>query len=662
MIHHPLRWVVAVVLVWGLAMPAFPQATQKKAGNSKRPALEELTERQRALHALNRLAFGPRPGDVEAVLAKGVDAWIEDQLHPESIADPALDSRLAPYATTRMNPKQLAQAFPSDNVLRQVMAGKRPMPTDPAQKLIYSVQIARIQQQTAAKAVDSTGNGGANANASPAKPTDAHAWEMKASSPQDQARSIADNLLAMPKNQRMAALERVPAEQLINFPNELRGDQRDRLNADFSPQEREVFRALANPTSVVVSELQQAKLIREIYSQRQLQEVMTDFWFNHFNVFQYKNQCTFYTTAYERDVIRAHAFGKFYDLLLATAHSPAMLMYLDNWLSIGPHSPAAGKSGESGLNENYGRELMELHTLGVDGGYTQADVNELARILTGWTIADPDDGGQFQFDQRRHEPGTKILLRQKYYEEGSNEGIRALDRLAHHPSTAHFISKSIAMHFVADDPPESLVRRMAAVFQSSDGDIREVLRVMVKSPEFWSPKAYRGKLKTPLEFIVSAMRASAANVVAPDALIQNLNAMGMQPYGMAVPTGYSMKAETWETEGALLARINFSTALTQGKLPGLQFDPANLLTLGILTSSDLPNTKAVLAAKHTGLDFAMALMEDAILQGDLSAKDEAVIRKQMLDPDVQRQMSASPVDALRLVAGFVIASPEFQRR
>jgi uncharacterized protein (DUF1800 family) len=630
-----------------------PETTRSTVPGPRTP--KTLTDRQRAVHALNRITFGARPGDVEMVMAKGVDSWIEDQLHPESIDDSALEARLAPYATTRMNPKQLAQTFPSDGVVRQIIAGKRQMPADELQKLVYSVQVARIEQQEANNAASAVAANGAK----PDSIVDASAT---VPSPQDQARDIADKLLALPKNERIAALERVPPDQLINFPNQLRGDQRDRLNADFSPQEREILRALANPQSVVAYELQQAKVMREIYSERQLLEVMTDFWFNHFNVFQYKNQCVYYSTSFERDAIRPRALGKFYALLLATARSPAMLMYLDNWLSIGPHSPAAGKAGLSGLNENYGRELMELQTLGVDGGYTQSDVTELARVLTGWTITQPDDGGQFQFDPRRHEPGTKTMLGQRFFEAGSDEGLHALDFLAHHPSTAHFISKNIAIRFVSDDPPESLVSRMAATFQSTDGDIREVLRTMLKSPEFWSPKVYRAKLKTPLEFVVSAVRASGSNVVAPDALIQNLNAMGMAPYGMQVPTGYSMKADPWQTEGALLARINFSTSLTQGKLPGVQFEPGNLVTLGLLTSPDLPKTTAVLAKKHSGLDFAEAITEDAILQGDLSARDQTIIREQLLAPDVQRQMSASPMGGLRLVTGFVLASPDFQHR
>ena len=665
------RHVVIAFAILAAASPAVSQTvTKKKSSPSKTAAgATELNERQRALHALNRLTFGPRPGDVEAVLAKGVDAFVEDQLHPESIDDSTLSAQLNPYATTRMSSKQIAEMFPSDGVLRQCMAGKKELPTDPVQRLIYSVNVARLQQQeqatkaavAAAKAADppKAGASTGTAVAVNADPMDGSA--SKEVTPQDRARAIADSLLAMPKNQRIESLENSPAGMLVNFPNQIRGDQRDRLNADFSPQEREILRALANPQAVVTSELQQAKVMRAVYSQRQLLEVMTDFWVNHFNVFIFKDRCPYYTTSYERDVIRPHALGKFYDLLLATAQSPAMLMYLDNWLSVGPHSQA-GKNGQNGLNENYGREVMELHTLGVDGGYSQSDVTELARVLTGWTIAEPDDGGKFLFDPKRHEPGIKTVVGHQFYEAGGDEAVRALNMLAHSPATAHFISKCLATRFVSDDPPESLVQHMAATFQSSDGDIREVLRTMFHSPEFWSPKAYRAKLKTPLEFVVSAVRASGTTVVAPDAMLATLNQMGMAPYGMLVPTGYSMKRQTWETEGDVLARVNFANALTQGKLGGLQFDPSNLITLDILTSSDSPKTKAVLAQKHSGLDFAIALTEDAILQGELSAKDEAIIRQQMQAPDVRRQLAASPGNALRLVSGYVLASPDFQER
>jgi uncharacterized protein (DUF1800 family) len=632
------------------SLPAFPQTAAPPRSAKKSPPAA-LTERQRAVQALNRLTFGPRPGDVEVVLKKGVDEWIEDQLHPESLDDSALNARLGPYSTTRMNPKQLAETFPSDNVIRQVIAGKLNVPDDPATKLVYAVNIARIKQQDAIKAQNASVAG--NPKETNAKPTEDDRAK-------EQARAIADSLLALPKNQRLAALENAPPDQLVNFPSQLRGDQRDRLLAEATPQERELILALANPSGVVARELQEAKLIREVYSERQLLEVMTDFWFNHFNVFLYKNQCSYYTTAYERDVIRPHALGKFYDLLVATAQSPAMLMYLDNWLSIGPHSQAAGKNG--GLNENYAREVMELHTLGVDGGYTQADVTELARVLTGWTIANPDDGGQFQFDARRHEPGVKTVLGEKIYESGVDEGIKALEMLAHHPSTAKFLSRSIAVRFVSDDPPQALVDQMAAKFSSTDGDIREVLRTMIRSPDFWSPKAYGNKMKTPLDLVVSAVRASGANVVSPDSLVDNLSGMGMQPYGMAVPTGYSMKSAQWDNEGGLLARMNFSTALTQGNLPGLQFDPSTLITLAVLTSLNEPHAKAVLADNPVGMDFAIALAEDAMLPAGLLPKDEAVIRKQAEDPQPASAAASSMTNRLRFVSGFILASPEFQHR
>jgi uncharacterized protein (DUF1800 family) len=658
---RPTKTAMVFLLVVCVPAPLFPQnpAPTKKtdASRSVNPSAG-LSERQRVLHALNRLTFGPRPGEVEVVLAKGLNSWVEDQLHPESIDDSALNARLAPYATARMSLKQMADLFPSDNVITQIVSGKRALPSDPVQKMIYSVQVARIEQQKADQAATSA----STAHSSKPEAETMLPASLDAAAPEDYARGVADHLLGLRKDQRMAALENVPAEHLIDFPAQLRADQRDRLLADFTPEEREIFRALAVPRNVVANELQQAKVIREIYSERQLQEVMTDFWINHFNVFQYKDQCVYYTTAYERDTVRPHALGKFYDLLVATAQSPAMLVYLDNWVSIGPHSQAAaGKNGFTGLNENYGRELMELHALGVDGGYTQSDVTELARVLSGWTIAQPEEGAKFQFDPRRHDPGVKTVLGEKFYEAGLDEGLRALDMLAHHPSTAHFISKSIATRFVADDPPKSLVDRMAVTFLSSDGDIREVMRTMLKSPEFWSPKSYRAKFKTPLEFVVSAIRASGADVAAPDSLVQNLNAMGMRPYGMEVPAGYAMKAETWQTEGAVLARINFSTALTQGKLPGVQFDPASLITRGLLAFPEPPDVETA-GHEHASVDRVIALMEETLLNGDLSARNQGVIRNQMQDPQVQRQLAASPIDGLRQVAGFVLASPDFQLR
>ena len=652
--------------------PAPPKSASQGAGQNKKSPAETPAqlERRRALHALNRLTFGPRPGEVDKVLAKGVDSWIEDQLHPESIDDAALGPHMSAYRALTLKPQELAQTFPTDTIIRQIIAGKRTMPTDPTQKLIYEVFVAKIKQQMAQQDA---------AKAAPAAkpPAEGHAAEKPKDkpaengtetraepTPQEKARAFADSLLELPNNKRMDALMKAPPEELINFPDQLTGDQRNRLNSGFSPREREILRALGNPVGVVSYELQQAKVVRATFSERQLQEVMTDFWVNHFNVYLYKsNQAPIYTVSYERDVIRPHALGKFRDLLVATAQSPAMLNYLDNWLSIGPHSAVAEKNkNETGLNENYGRELMELHTLGVDGGYTQNDVTEVARVLTGWTIAQPEDGGQFQFDPKRHEPGNKTVLGQTIYDNGQQEGMHLLDLLAHSPSTARFISKKLAERFVADNPPEPLVKKMAATFQDSDGDIREVLRTLFKSPEFWSPQYENNKLKTPLEFLVSVLRTSGTEMDAPDVVTQSLAQMGMPPYGQAVPTGYSMMAETWETEGALLSRINFVTALTQGKLNGLKFDPGNLLTLAIFDDPDMPRTKAVLLGKHSSMDLAIALSQDALLPGGISAKDQAIIEKQLDDPEIQRQIAASPGAGLRLVAGFLLASPEFQNR
>jgi hypothetical protein len=673
----------ALILIATLAYPALSsrQAAQQishqnlsnsslqAAAQNKKPPSETPAqlERRRALHALNRLTFGPRPGEVDKVLAKGVDSWVEDQLHPESMDDGALGSHLSAYRALTLRPQELAQTFPTDGMIRQVMAGKRPIPTDPSQKLVYEVYLAKLKQQKAKQEAEKAASDAPPNGAKPSAETSAAEKPPEKPAeptPQEKARALADALLELPNNKRMEALMQKPPDELINFYDLLSGDQRNRLNTGFSPHERETLRALSNPVGVVSYELQQARVARATFSERQLLEVMTDFWINHFNVYLYKSgQAPIYTVSYERDTIRPHALGKFRDLLVATAQSPAMLNYLDNWLSIGPHSAVAEKNkNQSGLNENYGRELMELHTLGVDGGYTQNDVTEVARVLTGWTIAQPDDGGQFQFDPKRHEPGNKTVLKQTIYDSAQQEGMHVLDMLAHSPSTAHFVSKKLAQRFVADNPPESLVGKMAARFQDSDGDIREVLRTLFKSPEFWSPQYENNKLKTPLEFLISVLRTSGTEMDAPDAVTQNLAQMGMQPYGQAVPTGYSMIAETWETEGSLLARINFVTALTQGKLNGLKFDPGNLLTLAIFDDPDMPHTKAVLLGKHSSMDLAIALSQDALLPGGISAKDQAIIEKQLADPEVQRQIAASPDVGLRLVAGFLLASPEFQNR
>ena len=297
------------------------------------------------------------------------------------------------------------------------------------------------------------------------------------------------------------------------------------LNIDgMSPNLKEALGDLENPEQTAVQELLAQRLTRDIYTNAQLQEVMTDFWLNHFNVYLRKNeQMPYYLVSYERDVIRPLALGKFEDLLEAVAHSPAMMLYLDNAQSVGPDSPAAErakmaaarrpgakKQAPEGLNENYARELMELHTLGVNGGYTQADVTQVARILTGWTVNRPQFGGGFQFNPNRHEPGKKVVMGQKFKEDGEMEGRELLHMLAMRPATAQFISRKLAIRFVSDDPSQALVDRMAKAYLTSGGDIPTVLKTLFHSPEFWAASGYRAKVKTPLEFVVSAARASNA--------------------------------------------------------------------------------------------------------------------------------------------------------
>ena len=650
-------------------------SARKKEKSSANP----LEERKRALHALNRLTFGPRPGDVDRVVAMGVDKWIELQLHPEKIDDSGLDARLAPFRTLRMSTKEMVENFPPPQVIKAVAEGKQSMPSDPTRRAIYQAQLERYEQRQERK--QETGSEGASAG----QMNDAERPQ------QQEARLYADlkaeQILDLPPDKRAQALMRMKPQELESMTRNLRRDERQQIMQIASPQQRETILALQNPQRVVEQELQEGKLLRAIYSDRQLEEVMTDFWFNHFNVFLGKGADHYLVTSYERDVIRPRALGKFKDLLVATAKSPAMLFYLDNWLSVGPESEAAlgiprranqrprigprgrvhypadrrnpnpekarAKQGR-GLNENYGRELMELHTLGVNGGYTQKDVTEVARVLTGWTIDHPRQGGEFKFEPRMHEPGTKIVLGKKIKEDGENEGLKVLDMLAHHPSTAKFICTKLAQRFVSDNPPPDLVKRMAETFRKKDGEIREVLRTMFNSPEFWAPEAYRAKVKTPLEFVVSSIRAGGADVVDATPLIQQLNRMGMPLYGMQPPTGYSMKAEAWVNSSALLARMNFALALASNRIHGVQLDPAHLVSAA--NSADSSST--------TNGEQILTALEGTLLEGDVSPQTHKIILKQLQDPQVSGRRLDDPARPPNIgaIAGLILGSPEFQRR
>ncbi len=659
-----------------LAVPGGLLLAKEKRSKSK-AAVAQMDDDKRVIHVLNRFTFGPRPGDVERIRVLGLDKWFEQQLHPEKIDDQALQARLSNFSTLAMSTREMLEKFPPPALVKAVAEGKAPMPRDPQERAIYQKQIEMYQERMAAKQE----NGGADvAEMDPQQTSPEQRAERRRRG--QLAEQQADAMLDMTPEQRMQELGRMSPQELRAFNRALSPAQRQQFMNDFTPQQREALTAMIAPQQVIAGELQQGKLLRAVYSERQLDEVMTDFWFNHFNVFINKGADRYLITAYERDVIRPHALGKFKDLLEATAKSPAMLFYLDNWLSVGPDSDFAkygpggqrrnpggfrrGRFGQprpnpnarrrqqqaqnkrSGLNENYAREIMELHTLGVNGGYTQQDVTELAKILTGWTIKQPRQGGGFEFNERMHEPGDKTFLGKKIKNGGAKEGEKVLEMLSRNPSTARFISTKLAMRFVADDPPPALVDRMADTFLKSDGDIREVLRTMYRSPEFWAPQAYRAKVKTPLEFVASAVRAGGVDVQNAMPLVQALNRMGMPLYGAQPPTGYSMKADAWVNSSALLDRMNLALAMGTGRLPGLKLEPATLLG-----SPPPPDAMQ-----------ALALLENSLLSGDISKQTHETIEKQLNDPQVTgRRLDDSPRPVKAgVIAGLILGSPEFQRR
>jgi uncharacterized protein (DUF1800 family) len=327
----------------------------------------------------------------------------------------------------------------------------------------------------------------------------------------------------------------------------------------------------AEPPRKLLEELAAQKIIRAVHSERQLQEVMTDFWFNHFNIFWGKGVDRWLTTDFEMNAIRPNALGKFKDLLMATAKSPAMLFYLDNFLSSSPdarlpYNPNAKR--QPGINENYAREVMELHTLGVDGGYTQKDVQEVARAFTGWSIDAPRRGGEFIFRARIHDDGQKIVLGHKINAGGIKDGEMVIDILAKHPSTARFIATKLVRRFVSDDPPESLVKRVAAVYMNTGGDIRDMLRTIFTSPEFYSPEVLGAKTKSPFELAASAIRALNGSTDGSRQLAQIIARMGQPLYQYQAPTGFPDQANQWMSNGSIVERLNFVVALAANKIPG----------------------------------------------------------------------------------------------
>ena len=524
-------------------VPAAPARPAASAAREARPA-----DDRQILHALSRLTYGPRPGDLERVRAVGLQAWIDRQLNPETIDDRATERALADLATLRLSIPELLREYPR-----------------PDRKLLEKIQSGEMS--------------------------------------------------------RRELMERYPLE-------------------------KRPFR--------IAAEAQAAKMVRAISSERQLHEVMVDFWFNHFNVFAQKGDVRWFVGAYEYQAIRPHALGRFRDLVSATARHPAMLFYLDNWLSAKPDftvpvGPNRGR--KAGLNENYARELMELHTLGVDGGYTQQDIIEVARAFTGWSI-DRQAEGRFVFRRLMHDTGGKTVLGQRIPPGGGEEdGDRVIEILTRHPSTARFIATKLVRRFVADAPPPALVERVAAKYLSTGGDIKPMLRAIFASAEFTGEDAYRAKIKKPFEFVASAVRALGGSVDARGAfgLARASAEIGEPLYGAQPPTGHPDRAEAWVNAGALLARMNFALALAGGGYPRVTVD------LGALVAG------ADARSPETVLDRLLA----ALVAGQVGPDTRAALAAELASPQIRRltpdDRGPANTDVAKLAA-LVLGSPEFQRR
>jgi uncharacterized protein (DUF1800 family) len=587
----------------GTVLPSFVLA-RPAAGDKK------LSEEQKIIHVLNRLGFGARPGDVEKVKAMGLQKYIDQQLDPAKIDDSVAEAKVKGLDVFGMSTSELFAKYPNPGALLRQLEGNRP---------------GQQQQQPAAN------------------------------------------------DDQMTDKERQERQQKL----------------------REIYAKYdLRPAGQMLPQIVSNRVLRAVYSERQLQEVMVDFWQNHFNVFAGKAAVRWYIPSYERDVLRKNALGNFKDLLLGTAQHPAMLFYLDNFESVSPNTQQNNNRGnggalqqairngnltpqmrerikrnqgltdaeldqrirqvrnappqqqrpQRGINENYARELMELHTLGVDGGYTQKDIIEVAKCFTGWTIADPrgyrrvaandikgkendraierlqrqagvpDDleSGEFYFNPRWHEGGSKMVLGQKVDEGGVKDGLKVIDILVKSPATAKFIAKKLAVKFVSDNPDEGLVKRVAEAFMKSNGDIKTTLRALFTDKEFFAAENYRSKIKTPFELAVSSIRAVGGNTNAGPAMMAMLNKLGEVPYGYQAPTGYPDTAEDWVNTGALLERLNFAIAIASNRIPGTRVD---------LKQFDQREKSKI-------LDSAIA----RILDNDVSATTRSTLLKQLEQP------------------------------
>jgi uncharacterized protein (DUF1800 family) len=618
---------------------------------------KSLTEDQKILHVLNRLGFGARPGDVEKVKTIGIAKYIDQQLNPAAIGDATADAKIKNLGVLKMSNEELFAKYPNPAAVLQVVA-----------------QNNGLDRQ-----------------------------ELQAIRPNNQNQNKDE------KN-----------------PNEMSEADRQK----YQQQVQGLYKKydLGRPQQIS-QQLAASRILRAVYSERQLNEVMVDFWTNHFNVYANKAATRWFLPEYDRDVIRPNALGNFKDLLLATAKSPAMLFYLDNFESISPNAsnnnlavnnnrnpnrmgimqnrnPNRQLNNQQrqrrGINENYAREIMELHTLGVDGGYTQKDIQEIARAFTGWTIVDargyrrafttmstgetskrterimnqlglPSDtpSGTFYFNSNWHDKGEKTILGQKVDEGGIKDGLKVIDILVNHPSTAKFIARKLAVKFVSDNPSEALVKRVAEAFTKSKGDIKTTLRALFSDEEFFAPANYRAKIKTPFELTVSALRTLGADTNGGQ--IQSMLAkMGEQLYGYQAPTGYPDTAEDWVNTGALLERMNFAVALAANQIPGTRVDLKKFeatdkngilgrAIAAVLGGEVDPNTKTTLLKQ----------VEQPLPQTKLDADvDDEMENTQMMNPqggglNRRQQVRLLPPsgnsDVFKVV-GLILGSPDFQRQ
>lgn len=657
---------VLVISLSGVMFSSFlPEGTPDKTPLNLPYKQAGLTERQAAAHLLSRFTFGAKPGDIDAVVNLGLEKWFQQQLSA-GLADDSLNRALSNYDALKMTNTEIVNTFPRGGQALKMAVKDGVISKDSIKldKKEYRDQVAAYMQQ---------------------------------------------------KGMR--------------------------------PQQ-ELFRQFINQ-----------KILRATYSNNQLQELLTDFWFNHFNVSVTKNDCAEFIPVYERDAIRPNVLGKFQDLLMATAKSPAMLMYLDNFSSAGtntnpnlqlnpqqrkrlmaqmgtqmgdstsPRAQALAKLQQRkktpGLNENYAREVMELHTLGVDGGYTQQDVTQAARVLTGWTVYPMGDNGyggamknvierigennltqrgfvhdgDFLFAVNRHDNQEKMVLGKKFSSNGGyEEGVQLLTMLAHHPSTAKFISRKIAVRFVSDNPPQSLIDKMVKTFTEKDGDIKQVLITMVTSPEFWSKDAVREKTKSPFELAISTVRSLNATINQPMQLNNWITKMGQKLYFYQAPTGYPDRGQYWINTGALLNRMNFGLALASQRIPGIKI---NLLALNqghepesaeaalvtyskiimperdlnetvkrltpLLNDPDLEKKIDEAAGKNAPPQQAMVTNEDAMMTDDIpeGKKTKEPSFKKGLGKNnslAAMQTTTGSNTMMSQVVGIIIGSPEFQRK